>query len=96
MFEIQLLPLAEQEIDEAEAWYALQSAALADDFHMEVDKQIERIAHNPLLYAVVRRNIRRAPIKRFPHGIFFRVSGNSVFIIGVIHPSRRPGLLRNR
>ncbi len=96
MFDIHLLPLAEREIDEAEAWYALKSADLADDFYRDVDEQIERIARNPLLYGVVRHDIRRSPLKPFPHGIFFRVSGNSVFVVGVIHPSRNPSLLRNR
>ncbi|MEI9904299.1 MAG: type II toxin-antitoxin system RelE/ParE family toxin [Asticcacaulis sp.] len=96
MFGIELLPLAEEELDEAEVWYALRSSTLGEDFHIEVDKQLERIAHNPYLYGVVRRDIRRAPLRQFPHGIFFRVIKNMVVVVGVLHPSRRPSVLRDR
>ncbi len=96
MFEIRLLPIAEQEMDEAEAWYRLESVKLGNDFHNQVDEQIARIASNPFLYAVIKRDIRRAPVRRFPHGIFFRVSGNVVFVVGVFHPSRQPSLLHDR
>jgi plasmid stabilization system protein ParE len=44
----------------------------------------------------VYRDIRRALLKRFPFGIFFRLRSNRIRIVAVMHLSRDPKRWRQR
>ena len=96
MLTIHLTALAEKEIDEAEFWYEAQLPGLGKDFHDEVDQKIAHISANPAQYPAVRRGIRRAVLKRFPFSVLFRVSEDTVFVVGCFHAKRNPTRWRGR
>jgi len=93
---IHLTALAEKEIDEAEFWYESQLPGLGHAFHDEVDQKIAQIAVTPLQYPAIRRDIRRAVVKRFPFSVLFRIKGDVIFVVGCFHAKRNPARLRSR
>ena len=59
-------------------------------FLLCVEEVIERIGRTPEMYAVVYQDIRRALTRRFPYALYYRVEGNEVVVVGVLHTRRDP------
>ncbi|MBI1187686.1 MAG: type II toxin-antitoxin system RelE/ParE family toxin [Alphaproteobacteria bacterium] len=87
---VDFLPLARLEVIEAFDWYARRSRRLADEFVAEVDHQAERIAANPFAFPVLHADLRRARLRRFPYGLFFRVIEDRCVVLACFHASRDP------
>jgi plasmid stabilization system protein ParE len=85
-----LAPTAQCELDEAMRWYDSREPGLGIDLACEVDRCLERISQNPTLYALVRKNYRRAPVNRFPYSVFYEHAGEAVVIYAVFHASQDP------
>jgi len=66
-------PAAAADIEEAFLWYESQRPGLGNEFLAEAQALIAAIAGRPLMYPVVRRNTRRALLRRFPYGLYYRV-----------------------
>ena len=89
-YEIRFRPEAEYDIEDASVWYESQRHSLGQLFLDEVEKSLDVIAENPLLYPIIYRNTRRAVIHKFPFAIFYRIEEEEVIVFGVIHGSRSP------
>jgi plasmid stabilization system protein ParE len=87
---------AKADLEIATDWYASRSEALSQEFIDEIDKTFQRIQNNPLLFAVVRKQIRMSIVKRFPYGVYFYIAGDIINVFGVFHFSRNPKVLRKR
>jgi plasmid stabilization system protein ParE len=81
-FSLVFRPEVRQELDEAYRWYEDQQPGLGDDFLDCVDEKINQIQQTPKLYAIVRKDIRRAVIQRFPYVIYYRLVLNRIISIG--------------
>ena len=66
-------PAAAAEIDEAYLWYESQRTGLGEEFLAEVNGTLERIREMPELFAVLRRDTRRAMLIRFPYSLTGRL-----------------------
>jgi plasmid stabilization system protein ParE len=73
-------PAAAADIDDAFLWYEGQRAGLGHD----------GIAEHPLRYPVIRRNTRRALLRRFPYAIYYRVYGDVIVVVACMHGRRDP------
>ena len=89
-------PLAVAEIDEACAWYDEQQSGLGDAFRNALSVLIWRIAEAPLSFPRVDGETRRAIVLRFRYAVYFRLHGDDVIIIAVVHSSRHPGRWQGR
>ena len=89
-------PEAEADIEEIATWYEQQRQGLGHEFLDEVLSLCETIAENPAMYPVVHRRARRALIRRFPFGVYFRIEDEQVVVVAVIHGSRHPKNWRQR
>jgi plasmid stabilization system protein ParE len=87
---VRLLHLAEQEMLDAAAYYALQIRGLGADFLDKMESAIADIAENPERWPIVRSDIRRRLIHRFPYGLLYRVDPNEVVVLAVAHLHRHP------
>jgi plasmid stabilization system protein ParE len=87
---------AEDDIYEAAAWYESQRLRLGHDFLDAVESMFARISENPLQFPALYRECRRALLSRFPFGVFFRVEGEVVVVLAVMHASRNPVRWRER
>lgn len=81
---------AQAEVTEAQDWYEAQLPGLGTQFRAELDRTVQRIAANPLQFRRVLQDVRRARLRRFPYGLFFRVEPDGVLVIACFHASRDP------
>ncbi len=86
-------PEVEDEAIEAYAWYEARSAGLGEAFLRELYEYAREIAEDPLRYRKIRSDFRRRVFTRFPYAIYFRVEGNTVIILAVVHCARNPNAI---
>jgi len=96
MREIRLFDAAEIEIIEARDWYERESPGLGHRFIDELEHQLERIATHPEQFPRVLEDVKRAKLRIFPYGVFFRDQGDRIFVISCFHASRDPSIWRRR
>ncbi len=93
---IEFLEEAQSELDEAIEYYNNEENDLGDDFLQEVLNSLDRIARFPEAWHLLSKNTRRCQTRRFPYGVIYAVTGNSVLVISVSHLHRKPNHWRNR
>ena len=81
---------ASKDIAAAYRWYEHQQKGLGKQFLDAVERAFQRIATKPELYPCILRDARRALLRGFPYSIFYRVKGDEVRVLGVIHQHRHP------
>ena len=91
-----LEPKAEADIADAVEWYESEAVGLGARFSSLVEETIEKIALHPYQYQIVRRQIRRAPIKGFPYGIMYRVTDDALIVMACFHGRRHPKRWQSR
>jgi plasmid stabilization system protein ParE len=91
-----LLDKAEAEILDAALYYQEQMAGLGADFLDAVDKAFTEILEAPDRWPIVRVNVRRHFLRRFPYSIFYRVDAGEILILAVGHLRRRPWYWKQR
>ena len=74
---------ARDDLNAVYADYEAKLAGLGDRFLAAVRDGISRFADAPMLYGVVDQDVRAAPLKRFPHIIFYRVETDRTLIVTV-------------
>lgn len=89
-------PEAAADIVEAAGWYERRQAGLGSEFLSEVKNTADRVSEQPLQCVEVYRETRRALVKRFPYGLFYRVLDRQVVVVACFHTSRNPRAWRNR
>jgi toxin ParE1/3/4 len=91
-----IMPAAQFEIIEAQGWFEKDAGGLGPLFRAEIDRQAQRILANPLQFPLMLADIRRARLRRFPYGLFFRPFGDAIYVIACFHSSRDPAIWRSR
>ena len=89
-------PEAEADLAAAKRWYDERRGGLGTDFLLCVEEALERVRRNPEVYPVVHKDVRRATVRRFPYGLFYRVVGPEIVILGVFHGRRDPRSWQSR
>jgi toxin ParE1/3/4 len=87
---------AEADVDEASRWYEQRSVGLGAKFLAQVSEVLVRVGDNPELYPQIHKGVRRAPVRRFPYGVFYRTSTDRLDIIAVFHGRRSPSRWEKR
>jgi len=88
-FAVEFHPGLAAEINEAKQWYEAEQPGLGAEFDTELFERFEFIAANPYIFAVFKKDVRLARIKRFSYVILYLVEGNTVRILAVVHSARR-------
>jgi plasmid stabilization system protein ParE len=83
-------PAAAADIDDAFLWYEAQRQGLGHEFLAAADTLVNAVAEHPLRYPLVRRNTRRALLRRFPYAVYFRIYGDIVVVVACMHGRRNP------
>jgi plasmid stabilization system protein ParE len=89
-------PAAAADIEGAFHWYEGQRIGLGIEFRSELKATIDRLATNPVLYQVIHRDTRRALLRRFPYGVFYRVYAEAIIVVAVMHGRRAPKRWQSR
>jgi len=87
---LRVRPKARIDLADAARWYEAQRTGLGRQFIDEVEAAFATVARQPLLCAEIYRGARRALLRSFPFGNYYRIAGNDVSVIAVLHTSRHP------
>jgi plasmid stabilization system protein ParE len=83
-------PQARVELKEASAYYGLESEALRKRFLLAVEEALEQVLAHPEASKVVRGDVRRKSLPRFPYSLLYTIRSHEVRILAVMHQRRRP------
>jgi toxin ParE1/3/4 len=89
-------PRAEREALDAARWYEGESPGLGVAFLEVAEKTLDAVAEVPLRFPLLHRDVRRALLKRFPYGVFFRVQPHRIRVISILHLARDPARWQQR
>jgi plasmid stabilization system protein ParE len=81
---------AEWDITDAYLWYESCRPGLGKEFQLCLEKGLNQIQHNPLIFQQRYREVRIHFIKRFPYGIHYLVEEEAIRVLGVFHTARDP------
>src|SRR5947209_5937342 len=81
---------AKEDLQEAFDWYERQRPGLGHEFMRQIASALNRADVNPKAFAILRGNIRRILVDRFPYGVYFFVDQHSLTVIAVMHAKRHP------
>jgi toxin ParE1/3/4 len=95
-YEIIVRPAADDDLDEACAWYEKKRQGLGKEFLISVDETIEKVRQRPDFGIVVHKQMRRANVRRFPYGVFYLVEASRIVVVGVLHGRRSPRRWKSR
>lgn len=87
---------ADTDLTEIVDWYRDQREGLEIDFVSSLKSTLDFIVSNPSQYQERFRGVRTARTLKFPYLVFYRVASSTIAILGIIHTSRNPRLIRKR
>lgn len=95
-FRIVLRPAAKAEFEDAMIWYERQRRGLGEEFVIEIDEALAKVAESPMRYPVLFGDIRKTSARRFPYAIYFRLRGTTVVVLAIFHGRRDPRVWQSR
>ena len=89
-YSLEIRPDALADIAEAATWYEEREPGLGLEFVRTIGEAISNLSANPLAHRLrnQRRNVRWFLPSRFPYRIIYRVQGDRITIIAVLHGAR--------
>ena len=93
---VRFLAEAEQDLEEAAAYYEGQRAELGREFALAIAEGIDRISETPRAWHPFGTRTRRYRLKRFPYGHVYHLLDNNILVLAVAHHSRAPDYWHNR
>ena len=96
MYQLEILLLAQIDVQDISDYYKRISHKLRDKFLSDLKLNLEKIKLNPKAFQIKYKEVRVTFIKGFPYGIFYKIYGENIKVIAVVHTSRNPSLWKNR
>lgn len=87
---VSFLTLAQQELDDAVAWYNEQATGLGQEFLDELDRVVRRTVTFPMSCPEIEPGVRRCLLARFPYGLIYGVDRETIVVVAVAHLHREP------
>ena len=84
------------EIRASYRWYEEQAIGLGNDFLVELESAYQTIAELPDTWPKFRKGFRRFLLSKFPFSVIYRKSNETIFVVAVMHDSRKPGYWLSR
>ena len=91
MLKILFHPDIASEVKSSYDWYQEQADGLGDDFITELESAYEAVAELPQTWPRFQRGFRRFLLTKFPFSVIYKETGSHIFVVAVMHNSRRPG-----
>lgn len=90
VYTLTVRPEAELDIEEQYTVYEGKRIGLGHDFLSCVEEALEKLTGNPLIYRKFHKELRRAPVHRFPYRVLYFVHGQRVVVTAVFHVRKDP------
>jgi len=87
---LEYTPGAESDIESAFDWYESQSPGLGLLFLEELARVDVLVSENYEMFPQIRRNVRRAMLRRFPYSLIIVERGDRLQVAAVFHGRRDP------
>ena len=87
---------AHRDVDAATAFYVKKGWRVAEKFLIEIDAAADAIRSNPLACPIVSGTLRRYVMRRYPFGMYYRVTHGEIIVVAVTHAKRDPLVWRSR
>lgn len=95
VYKLLLRPESYEDLKESFQWYSNRSNILGLEFIKEIEECFRKIRSNPFSCQKIKKTLRRALIKKFPYGIFYKIDEDEIIVFAIFHLSRNPkGILR--
>ena len=91
MSKITFHPDVVKEVKSSYIWYQDKAKGLGDDYLTELETSYQAIVELPNIWSKFKKIFRRFLLSKFPFSIIYRFNGNTVFVVAVMHNSRKPG-----
>lgn len=85
-----LRPVARAEIEEAYGWYEERRPGLGTEFLAAVRDALAAVEEAPRRYPVIRNDVRRAMVRRFPYSILYVAEPDATVVLACFHGRRDP------
>ena len=82
--------LADLELNEAIGYYELERPGLGAAFLNEVERCVRSISEHPEAGPVIKADVRRRLLHRFPYGPLYSLKPDGIRILAVMNLKRRP------
>lgn len=92
---IAFLSPAQAELDKAFSWYEEQAVGLGYEFLDELDQTLRLIATFPESHPLVDIKLRRCLVNRFPYGVIYGLTDNTITVVAITHLKRKPSCWTN-
>lgn len=97
MNNVELHPAAYAEYQAALVWYAKTNTELAEQFEVQFQYGISKIALEPDIYCPIGKRHRFYRLHQFPYLLVYRNLGQGkIRVVAVSHKSRKPGYWHRR
>lgn len=87
---LSLRPEAETEIEEAYERYEEKRPGLGEEFLASLRTSLSEIEESPRRFPLVRGEMRRAVLRRFPYSLYFSVTSTKAIVFACYHGRRDP------
>lgn len=91
-----LHPSAGEEAIEAAAYIKSDDPRQAELFKAALEEAIAQACRQPPVYRRFDREFRKVRVGKFSYAVVFRVAGEEVQVLAVMHLHRRPGYWKSR
>lgn len=89
-------PEIQEEIDQGVDFYFEKQLGIEDEFIDELKAAIRKLLEDPCFPRQFDPPYRRIFTERFPYQIIYRIDGDTIRVIAVMHQSRMPGYWKER
>ncbi len=96
MMRLRLHPEASFEGIEARTWIGENDFLQGEIFADALEASFQRIKSNPLIYRCFDGEFRRIKVGKFSYSVIFRMRGDEIQVIAIMHQHRRPGYWKDR
>jgi plasmid stabilization system protein ParE len=93
---IEFDPNAKRELEEVTLYYDSINRKLGNTFIVAVERTLNRIAQFPNAWTPMLESTRRCHIDGFPYGVVYRIYGDRIQVLAVMHLQRKPNYWLDR
>ena len=96
VFKLIIKPIAFTDADEAVTYYEKKLKGLGNRFYNSLLVSLEEIQSNPFHHSFIKQPVRRHIISKFPYKIYYLVSKEMIYVIGISHAKRSNAFVKRR
>ena len=97
-YKIKIDPAARIDLLESIQWYNRQQSGLGHRYYNHIQQSVKLIGKNPYFFQVRYKDLRMAPVKKFPFMILYIIDEDKkqIAITAFLHTSRNPKIWEER